>query len=203
MTILEILITWWFNPSMSSLSHHCISIFQSSRNFLFPFLNFFHYISFLFSIVLFTYYVSRERGRGFGKCWLLLTKGGGGVSQKLTIADEGGRATFWKNIVISTAGALRIGVVRDFRPSYHPTNHPFIAFEHLSLKRIQASLWHYVAFSGKVNHGRPRYSQVQSGTVRYSQVQCWKDPSCAIYFWKASALRISNSRNRKKINFLK
>ena len=33
-TILEILITWWFNPSMSSLSHHCISIFQSSRNFL-------------------------------------------------------------------------------------------------------------------------------------------------------------------------
>ena len=101
----------------------------------------------------------------------MLTKGGGGVSQKLTIADEGGRATFWKNIVISTAGALRIGVVRDFRPSYHPTNHPFIAFEHLSLKRIQASLWHYVAFSGKVNHGRPRYSQVQPGTVRYSQVQ--------------------------------
>ena len=52
-----------------------------------------------------------------------------------------------------------------------PTNLPFIAFEHLSLKRIQASLWHYVAFSGKVNHGRPRYSQVQPGTVRYSQVQ--------------------------------
>ena len=26
-------------------------------------------------------------------------------------------------------------------------------------------------FSGKVNHGRPRYSQVQSGQVRYSQVQ--------------------------------
>ena len=109
-TILEILITWWFNPSMSSLSHHCISIFQSSRNFLSPFLNFF-------------------------------------------------------------AIALRIGVVRNFRPSYHHTNHPFIAFEHLSLKRIQASLWHYVAFSGKVNHGRPRYSQVQPGTVRYSQVQ--------------------------------
>ena len=48
-TILEILITWWFNPSMSSLSHHCISIFQSSRNFLSPFLNFFS-ISFPFSI---------------------------------------------------------------------------------------------------------------------------------------------------------
>ena len=116
------------------------------------------------------------------------------------------RSTFRKNIVISTAGALRIGVVRDFRPSYHPSNHPFIAFDHLSLKRIEASLWHYVAFSGKVNHGRPRYSQVQSGTVRYSQVQCWKDPSCAIYFWKAGAFasaRISNSRNKKKQNFLK
>ena len=62
-------------------------------------------------------------------------EGGKGVSQKLTIADEGGTATFWKNIVISTAGALRIDVVRDFRPSYHPTNHPFIAFEHLSLKK--------------------------------------------------------------------
>ena len=170
MTILEILITWWFNPSMSSLSHHCISIFQSSRNFLSPFLNFlslspFH---FLFGAV----HILRQPGEGggFGKCWLLLTKGGGGVSQKLTIADEGGRATFWTNIVISTAGALRLGVVRDFRPSYHPTNHPFISFDHLSLKRIQASLWHYVTFSGKVNHGRPRYSQVKPGTVRYSQV---------------------------------
>ena len=40
---------------------------------------------------LFTYYLSRRRGgREYGKCWRLLTKGGGGVTQKLTIADEVG-----------------------------------------------------------------------------------------------------------------
>ena len=53
-----------------------------------------HFVTFerqLFSKGLFTYYISRRRGgRGYGKCWPLLTKGGGGVSRKLTIADEGG-----------------------------------------------------------------------------------------------------------------
>ena len=112
---------------MSSLSHHCISIFQSSRNFLSPFLNFFSISPFYFL---------------FGAVHILRQpEEGAGIRQMLTIADEGGGATFRKNIVISTAG-LRIGVVRDFRPSYHPTNHPFIAFEHSSLKGIQASLWH-------------------------------------------------------------
>ena len=61
----------------------------------------------LFSIKgLFTYYVSRRRGgRGYGKCWPLLTKGGGGVSRKLTIADEGGKVECWpqrpKNLKLS------------------------------------------------------------------------------------------------------
>ena len=35
-------------------------------------------------------------------------------------------------------------------------------------------------------------------------VQCWKDPSCGIYFWKSRRFEdISNSRKRKKQNFLK
>ena len=41
-----------------------------------------HHLTVLHTAVkgLFTYYVSRRRGgRGYGKCWPLLTKGGGGV----------------------------------------------------------------------------------------------------------------------------
>ena len=58
----------------------------------------------------------------------------------------------------STAGALRIGAVRE------PSIHPLIACEHLSLY-IQKHLGHSVAVCavavcGKVDRGRPRQSQV-------------------------------------------
>ena len=51
--------------------------------------------------------------------------------------------------VISTAGALRIGSPGDFRP---PSNHPLIAFEHLSLY-IQKNLGQSVAECGSLDHG--------------------------------------------------
>ena len=78
-TILEILITWWFNPSMSSLSHHCISIFQSSRNFLSPFLNFFTIspFHFLFGAV----HILRQPGEGGGIRQMLVQPGTAGHSQ--------------------------------------------------------------------------------------------------------------------------
>ena len=64
-------------------------------------------------------------------------------------------------------GALRRGTYRNSHP--HPT-HPLIAFGHF--KPVYT-----VAACGKVDHGRPRQSQVQSGEARHSQMQCWKDPS--------------------------
>ena len=44
--------------------------------------------------------------------------------------------------IISTAGALRIGAVRDFRP----TNHPLIAFEQLRVLTTK-STWKTKSFS--------------------------------------------------------
>ena len=65
-------------------------------------------------------------------------------------------------VFISTA--LRLGAYRDS----HPT-HPLIAFEHLSLY-IQKQ---YVTVCGKVDHGRPRQSQVQPGTVLKRPIMCY------------------------------
>ena len=63
--------------------------------------------------------------------------------------------------IISTAGALRIWYTGDF----HPTAHPHITFQHLSLY-VQRHLGQSVTVCGKVDHSRPGRNQIQPGTVR-------------------------------------
>ena len=47
--------------------------------------------------------LTRKREVGFAKCWQLLTKGGGGVGEMLTMADKEGRGglnlPFWADII--------------------------------------------------------------------------------------------------------
>ena len=50
----------------------------------------------------------------------------------------------------------------------------------------------------KIDHGRPRQSQVQPGTARYSAEKTHH----VLYFRKAGALRISNMRGRPLENHL-
>ena len=67
-------------------------------------------------------------------------------------------------IIISTAGALRIGVVRD------PSVRPLIAFEYLSLY-IQKYLGQSVALSGILCKGRSCQTKVRPGITGHSQVR--------------------------------
>ena len=55
--------------------------------------------------------------------------------------------------VILKLGALRIGAARDLQPTDRPSNHPLIAFEHLSLY-IHKHLGQSVAVRGILWKGR-------------------------------------------------
>ena len=60
-----------------------------------------------------------------------------------------------------------------FHSTIYPSIHPLISFEHLSLY-IQKHSGQSVAVCGslwKLDHGRPRQSQIQPGTVGYSQAR--------------------------------
>ena len=80
------------------------------------------------------------------------------------------------------SSAFRRGAYRDSHPILPSTQLQLLGIQACIYKTIQASQGQYVVVCGKVDHGRPRQSQVQPGTAghsqvkpgtaRYSQVEC-------------------------------
>ena len=72
-------------------------------------------------------------------------------------------------LLAQQSSAHRRGAYRDFQPNLYPIQ--FI-FEHFSLYK-EKHFSQSVAVFGKVDHGRPRQSQVQPGTVLKEPIICY------------------------------